>query len=301
MVKNRSETSRLIVVTLDTSTTASTPASAPASPSPVTRSTPRERASRTGSWPASVRAIGAVCIYWFVRGIALTDAGHEPVVLSRSSGVDLVTGAGLAAALAGVGAVIDVSNVTTIKRAVAEQFFTATTTHLRDAAAAAGVGHYVLLSIVGVDRVDLGYYAGKRRQEQLLADGPVPWTVLRVTQFHEFADQVLERLRGRVAALPAMRSRPVAVAEVADALVEAVTAGPLDGYATELAGPEVLWLADMARLVLRRRGERRRVLSMPLPGRVGRQLRAGGALPLGEFREGKRTFADYLDTIEPSR
>ena len=57
----------------------------------------------------------------------------------------------------------------------------------------------------------------------------------------------------------------------------------------------------MARLVLRRRGEHRRVLSMPLPGRVGRQLRAGGALPLGEFREGKRTFADYLDTIEPSR
>jgi uncharacterized protein YbjT (DUF2867 family) len=232
---------------------------------------------------------------------SLAGSGHEPVVLSRSSGVDLVTGAGLAAALAGVGAVIDVSNVTTTRRAVAEQFFTATTTQLRDAAATAGVGHYVLLSIVGVDRVDLGYYAGKRRQEQLLAAGPVPWTVLRVTQFHEFADQVLERLRGPVAVLPAMRSRPVAVAEVADALVEAVTAGPVDGYATELAGPEVLWLADMARLVLRRRGERRHVLSVPWPARVGRELRAGGSLPLGEFREGKRTFADYLDTIEPSR
>ena len=93
----------------------------------------------------------------------------------------------------------------------------------------------------------------------------------------------------------------VAVAEVADALVEAVTAGPVDGYATELAGPEVLWLADMARLVLRRRRERRQVLSVPWPARVGRELRAGGSLPLGEFREGKRTFADYLDTIEPSR
>jgi len=232
---------------------------------------------------------------------SLAGSGHEPVVLSRSSGVDLVTGAGLAAALAGAGAVIDVSNVTTTRRTVAEQFFTATTTQLRDAAATAGVGHYVLLSIVGVDRVDLGYYAGKRRQEQLLAAGPVPWTVLRVTQFHEFADQVLERLRGPVAVLPAMRSRPVAVAEVADALVEAVTAGPVDGYATELAGPEVLWLADMARLVLRRRGERRHVLSVPWPARVGRELRAGGSLPLGEFREGKRTFADYLDTIEPSR
>jgi uncharacterized protein YbjT (DUF2867 family) len=222
-------------------------------------------------------------------------------VLSRSTGVDLVTGAGLAAALAGAGAVIDVSNVTTTRRAVAERFFTAATTHLRDAAAAAGVGHYVLLSIVGVDRVDLGYYAGKRRQEQLLAAGPVPWTVLRATQFHEFADQVLERVRGPVAVLPAMRSRPVAVAEVADALVEAVAAGPVDGYATELAGPEVIWLADMARAVLPRRGQRRWVLSVPLPGRAGRQLRAGGALPAGGFREGKRTFADYVETIKSGR
>ena len=232
---------------------------------------------------------------------SLTRAGHESVVLSRSSGVDLVTGAGLAAALAGADAVIDGSNVTTTKRAVAERFFTATTTHLRDAAAAAGVGHYVLLSIVGVDRVDLGYYAGKRRQEQLLAAGPVPWTVLRATQFHEFAEQVLERLRGPVAVVPAMLTRPVAAAEVADALVEAVTAGPADGYATELAGPEVLWLADLARLVLSRRGRRRPVLSVPLPGRAGRELRTGGSLPLGGFREGKRTFADYVDTIEPGR
>jgi uncharacterized protein YbjT (DUF2867 family) len=228
---------------------------------------------------------------------SLARGGHEPVALSRAGGVDLVTGAGLAAALAGADAVIDVSNVTTTRRAVAEQFFTAETTHLRDAAAAAGVGHYVLLSIVGVDRVDLGYYAGKRRQEQLLAAGPVPWTVLRTTQFDEFADQVLSRSRGRVAVLPAMRSRPVAVIEVADALVEAVTAGPVNGYATELAGPEVLWLADMARLVLRRRGERRSVLSVPVPGRVGREFRTGGTLPLDGFREGKRTFDDYLETI----
>jgi uncharacterized protein YbjT (DUF2867 family) len=227
----------------------------------------------------------------------LTRSGHEPVLLARSRGVDLVTGAGLAAALAGAGAVVDVSNVTTTKRAVSERFFTAATTHLRDAAARAGVGGYVLLSIVGIDRVDLPYYAGKRRQEELLRAGTVPWTVLRTTQFHEFADQVLSRSRGRVVALPGLRGRPVAVAEVADALVEAVAAGPVDGYATELAGPEVLRLDDMARRVLRRRGERRWVLTVPIPGRVGRQFRAGGALPIGEFREGKRTFADYLDTI----
>jgi len=229
---------------------------------------------------------------------SLTDAGHEPVLLARSRGVDLVTGDGLAGALAGVEAVVDVSNVTTTKREVSERFFTAATTHLRDAAADAGVGHYVVLSIVGVDHVDLPYYAGKRRQEQLLAAGTVPWTVLRTTQFHEFAAQVLARTRGRIAPVPAMPSRPVSVAEVADALVDAVLADPQDGYATEL-GAEVLRLDDMARRVLRRRGERRWVLPVRLPGRVGRQLRSGGALPDGEFREGKLTFADYLATIGP--
>jgi uncharacterized protein YbjT (DUF2867 family) len=229
---------------------------------------------------------------------SLTRAGHEPVVLARSRGVDLVTGDGLAAALAGCDAVVDVSNVTTTRRSVAERFFTAAATNLRDAAAAAGVRHCVLLSIVGVDRVDLGYYAGKRRQEELLAAGPVPWTVLRATQFHEFAAQVLSRARGPVAVVPSMPSRPVAVAEVADVLVEAVGTGPV-GYATELAGPEVLELTDMARQVLRRRGERRLVLPVRVPGRVGRVLRGGGTLPAGGFREGKRTFADYLDTLGP--
>ncbi|HEY7100690.1 MAG TPA: NAD(P)H-binding protein [Mycobacteriales bacterium] len=246
---------------------------------------------------------------------SLTAAGHEPVLLARSRGVDLVTGEGLAGALAGVDAVVDVSNVTTTRREVSERFFTAATAHLRDAAADAGVGHHVVLSIVGLDRVDLPYYAGKRRQEQLLAAGTVPWTVLRTTQFHEFAAQLLARTSGPVALVPAMPSRPVSVAEVAEALVEAVLAGPLDGYATELAGPEVLRLDDMARQVLRRHGDRRGdrhgdrhggrrwgrrwVLPVRLPGRVGRQLRSGGALPDGEFREGKRTFADYLATIEP--
>ena len=229
---------------------------------------------------------------------SLAAAGHEPVLLARSKGVDLVTGTGLAEALVAADAVVDVSNVTTTRREVSERFFTAATSHLRDAAADAGVGHYVLLSIVGIDRVDLPYYAGKRRQEQLLAAGTVPWTVLRTTQFHEFAAQLLARMRGPVALVPSMLTRPVAVAEVADALVEALDGGPV-GYATELAGPEQLQLTDMVRQVLRRRRERRRVLPVRLPGKVGRQLRTGGALPVGDFREGKRAFADYLETLGP--
>jgi uncharacterized protein YbjT (DUF2867 family) len=224
---------------------------------------------------------------------SLTRAGHQPVLLARSRGVDLSTGAGLDAALAGCAAVVDAVNVRTQRRAAAVRFFGTATTHLRDAAARAGAGHYVLLSIVGIDRVDTGYYAGKRRQEEVLAAGELPWTVLRTTQFHEFADQVLGLVRGPLAPVPSFPARPVAVADVADALAAAVAAGPA-GYATELAGPEVLRVPDMARRLLRRRGERRLVVPVRLPGAAGRAYRAGAALPAGEFRQGATTFAEYL-------
>ena len=227
---------------------------------------------------------------------ALAGAGHEPVVLSRSRGVDLARGTGLAAALPGCDAVVDVVNVTTTRRAVAVEFFGTATTHLRDAATTAGVGHYVLLSIVGIDRVDFGYYAGKRRQEELLAAGAVPWTVLRTTQFHEFAGQVLAGTRGPLAPVPAFPTRPVAAVEVAAALVEAVGAEPA-GYATELAGPQPLRLPDLARRLLRARHERRLVVPVWIPGAAGRQARAGGVLPAGGFRQGTRTYEDYLRTV----
>ena len=142
---------------------------------------------------------------------ALSAAGCEPVVLARSTGVDLATGAGLDAALRGVQGVVDVANVATQRRSTAVGFFTAATSALLAAGARAGVRHHVVLSIVGVDRVDTGYYAGKRAQEQLVLGGDVPATVLRSTQFHEFAEQVLTIAKGPVAPVPSMRahrSRP---------------------------------------------------------------------------------------------
>jgi uncharacterized protein YbjT (DUF2867 family) len=223
----------------------------------------------------------------------LESAGHQPVRLSRGTGVDLTTGAGLDAALAGCDTVVDVTNVRTQRRAAAVRFFGTAATHLRDAAARAGAGHYVLLSIVGIDRIDTGYYAGKRRQEEVLTAAELPWTVLRTTQFHEFAGQILDYVRGPLAPVPSFPTRPVAVAEVADALVAAVDAGPA-GYATELAGPEVLRLPDLARRLLRRRGQHRLVVPVRVPGAAGRAYRAGAALPAGEFRAGTTTFADYL-------
>ena len=152
--------------------------------------------------------------------------GYEAVAISRSAGVDVVTGAGLDEALAGVDAVVDVLNTTDQENAVA--FFGATTRNLLDAEQRTGVRHHVLLSIVGIDRVEGNpHYAGKREQERLVEDGPVPWTILRATQFFGFAAMVAERtVRDGVAAVPPLLMQPVDVADVADVLVRTAVGTP---------------------------------------------------------------------------
>lgn len=149
----------------------------------------------------------------------LRAAGHTPVVLARSHGVDLTTGAGLAGKLSGSDAVIDVANIVTTRRKTAVDFFSRTTGHLIAAARAGGVAHLVTLSIVGSDEVDFGYYFGKRAQEELVRDGAVPWTVVRATQFFEFPEPLLNGV-SPVVVVPRMLTRPVAAQDVAQTLVE---------------------------------------------------------------------------------
>lgn len=230
----------------------------------------------------------------------LRAGGHDPVVLARSTGVDITTGAGLEAALDGADAVVDVSNVATTRRGPAETFFTAGTRHLLEAEQRAGVGHHVVLSIVGVDRLDQGYYAAKRAQERLALDGGVPATVLRATQFHEFAGQLLERMPGPVALVPRMRVQPIAAREVAAALAALVGEAPA-GMAPELAGPEVHEFADLVRRLLTARGSRRPVLPVRLPGRAGRLAAEGALLPTGPGPRGRETFDEWLGAFSPSR
>ncbi len=210
---------------------------------------------------------------------AAAGAGHEPVVLARSVGVDVTTGRGLAAALDGAEAVIDVSNIATTRRRRSVAFFEAASEQLLTAGREVGVGHHVVLSIVGIDRVDFGYYEGKRRQEELVLAGPLPASVLRTTQFHEFAGQLMERSPGPVALVPRMRVQPIAAREVAAALV-ALAVGPAVGRAPELAGPEVHELVDLARRVARAAGQRRPVLSRPA-ARLHRP-RDGGRRPAAD-------------------
>ena len=160
-------------------------------------------------------------------------SGHEAVVVARSRGVDLATGEGLDGALAGAEAVIDVSN------APAPEDLGTMTERLLAAEDRAGVAHHVLLSIVDVQRVGGNpHYAGKRRQEELVQAGPVPWTIVHATQFHEFAVQIVGwTLRDGTATVPPLLLQPVAAADVGDALAEVAAGEPRHGT-LELAGPE---------------------------------------------------------------
>lgn len=229
---------------------------------------------------------------------AVAAQGHTPVVLSRSAGVDLVTGRGLDEALAGADAVVDVSNVTTLSRRRSVAFFETATRHLVDAGRRAGVAHHVALSIVGCDRVDLGYYAGKVRQEELVLAAGVPGSVLRATQFHEFPGQLVERGRGPVV-VPDMLSQPIAAREVGAALAELALGDPV-GMAPEIAGPEQLRMPEMVRALLRARGEDRRVWTLRLPGRAARAAATGGLLPTGPGPRGVQTYAEWLAAEVPT-
>ncbi|MCO8274929.1 NAD(P)H-binding protein [Actinoplanes sp. TRM 88003] len=214
--------------------------------------------------------------------------GHEVVVISRSNGVDLLTGAGLDEALRGVDVVIDVANKVTLNRKVAIGFFETTTRNLLAAQERAGVKHYVVVSVVGVDRVDSAYYAGKRRQEELALAGPIPVTILRATQFFEFTEQVMAQIPGPVKLVPTMVTRPVAAADVAAELVR-LAEGPAQGRTTELAGPEVLRMGDMVKRV----AKGKLVLNVPLPDAASRSMARGGLLPTGDYNQGRITFEQW--------
>lgn len=228
---------------------------------------------------------------------ALRAAGHRPHVLTRGSGVDLVTGSGLDAALDGVDAVIDAANVTTMSARTATRFFATATGHLVRGAQRAGVRHLVLVSIVGIDRMPHDYYAGKLAQERVVAESPVPWTIVRATQFHEFAAQLFARAAaGPLHLAPRARVQPIAAAEVGAALAE-LAARPAQEGTLELAGPREERLDDMIQRYARRIGHRGPVPSVSLPGAQMRGMRAGFALPGPDARRGVQTFDEWLARV----
>lgn len=227
--------------------------------------------------------------------------GHEAVALSRrppASGrgehrrVDLATGEGLETALAGMNAVVDASNKNGSRRAMEAVLLDGTRRLLR-AEFAAGVGHHVLISIVGIDKVPFGYYRVKLEQERLVADADVPASVLRATQFHQLLDKVFT-VAARGALLPGGRIplQPVDAHEVASALADVVGDEP-STERREMAGPEVAELGQLARAWRTARRRQRLVVPVPAVGRIGRALRAGGLIA-SDARRGTLGFAQWL-------
>ncbi len=225
---------------------------------------------------------------------AACSRGHEVVVLSRRSGVDVVTGAGLEAAVEGADAVIDVLNTTTLSTKKAVSFFQQTSRRLLAAEAHARTGHHVTLSIVGIDGIDTSYYAGKLAQERLVAASAVPHTIARTSQFHEFAQQIAgQTTLGPLTVVPKTLTRPVAAREVAEHLVMIAEGAPR-GRATDLVGPRDEVLDDMVRRMYAEHGIRRRVVEMRFPGAYGRGLASGALRGDGSAETATISFDDWL-------
>ena len=181
--------------------------------------------------------------------------GHDVVATSRSSGVDVLTGAGLADALAGAEALVDVTNSPSFETDAVLSFFTTSATNLVGAARAAGVGHYVALSIVGVDGLpDSGYMRAKVAQEQIITRSGLPYSIVRATQFAEFTDAIVESMTvADEVRVPDALIQPIPSDEVAAAVARAAQAEPLNGI-QNVGGPRTITFEQLARDVLARKG-----------------------------------------------
>lgn len=233
---------------------------------------------------------------------ALRANGHEPVAVSRRSGVDVTTGKGLDAALDGVEGVVDVTNTTATERSAAEGFFAAATENLLAAEQRAGVGHHVLLSIVGIEHVEgNAHYAGKRIQQAMVSDGAIPWTILAATQFFDFGAMVAGWTRdGDRSIVPPLLMRPVAVTDVAEALAEVAVGKPL-GRLIEIAGPDTHDLVDMARRTLTAQGDPVRLVASWRGSPLGVEMAGEVLLPGDDARIASTTFEVWLESQRQSR
>lgn len=226
---------------------------------------------------------------------ALTAAGAEVVTISRSNGVDVVTGDGLEAAIGGVQRVVDVTNAGTMDEAAATKFFVSAAGQLQRVGQRAGADRLVVLSIAGVDRFAGGYYAAKLRHELAAQGGPIPTMVLRATEFHEFAGQVLDWGRqDDVAYVPEMRVQPAAARSVAEVLAELALAEPAPAALSEVGGPEVHELVDLATRLAAHRGDDVRVQGVRQDDPDSTAAASGALLPGLDARIVGPTFDTWL-------
>ncbi|MGW4688387.1 SDR family oxidoreductase [Streptomyces sp. NPDC004244] len=196
----------------------------------------------------------------------LNAAGHEAVPHAQSTGVDVISGQGLDEAVAKADVVVNLTNSPTFDDASAA-FFQTSMDNLVAAARKGGVGHFVILSIVGADQVpELDYYRAKVLQEDVLAAGPIPYSIVRATQFMEFVPAVLSwTTDGDTVRLPSTPIQPIASKDVADAVAEIAAGAPLNGI-YKIAGPEIFPLDELGRITLSLKGDGRTVVTDPTAG-----------------------------------
>ena len=225
----------------------------------------------------------------------LREAGHEAVAASPDSGVNTLTGEGLAEALEGASVVLDVSNSPSFDDGPVMEFFTTSTTNQLAAEAEAGVGHHVALSVVGTERMsDSGYIRAKRAQEQLIEDGPIPYTIVHATQFFEFAKPIADQFTdGDTVRVPPVLIQPIAADDIAAAVCEVCQRPPSDGV-IEVAGPEELRFDDLVRQRLAADGDPRIVVADPKARYFGAELQQRTLVADDGARLGKTRFEDWL-------
>ena len=226
---------------------------------------------------------------------SLAERGHDAVPASPVTGVNTLTGAGLAEALAGAAVVVDVSNSPSFEDAAVLEFFETSTRNILGADAAAGVGHHVALSIVGADRMpESGYIRAKIAQEKLIKSSSIPYSILRATQFFEFADRIAaDATDGATVRVPAALIQPMAADDVAAAVCTAALAVPLDGT-VEIAGPEPLRFEDFIREALSTTEGDRAVLADPQVRYYGARLSEDTLLPGRGAQLGATRFDTWL-------
>jgi uncharacterized protein YbjT (DUF2867 family) len=225
----------------------------------------------------------------------LRGGGHEAVAASPSSGVNALTGEGLAKAFAGAQVVVDVANSPSFEAGSVMEFFETSTRNLLAAEREAGVGHHVALSVVAADRLpDSGYMRAKVVQEGLIKAGQVPYTIVRATQFFEFLGAIAESgADGDALRLPSAPMQPVAADDVAAALADVAVTAPTN-KTVDLAGPDALPIAEFARRFLVARGDRRTVVADPEARYFGAALDDRGLTPGANPRLGPTRFEDWL-------
>jgi uncharacterized protein YbjT (DUF2867 family) len=203
----------------------------------------------------------------------LRDHGHDAVAASPRTGVDTLSGEGLADALTGADVVVDVSNSPSFDDGPVMEFFTKSTTNLVAASKAAGVGHYVAVSIVGSDRLPKsGYLRAKVAQEKLIAESEIPYSIVRATQFAEFTDAIAASMTtGDEVRVPDALIQPIAADELAAEVARVAEGEPLGGI-ENIGGPEKISFEQMAREVLARQGEVKTVVVDPQVGYFGTPL-----------------------------